>query len=189
MQSAAARPISQRGMAKAISFTGGNRSEAMAILKYYLTNTTPQEFYAAVTTALSNRMILSTDIENFLSGLEGIGVATSSAHTAVRDNVFRHCLRCHQPYMERDNGPRSCIIPHIAHTIPAGTEVVQSPTVGVACCGAALSMSVTPISVHFMGRHTTSVENVEYNPINVKTCAECKCTGIPGNVVVSAERT
>lgn len=70
-------------------------------------------------------MILSTDAEKFLSGLEGIGVVTSSAHTAVRDNVFRHCLRCHQPYMERDNGPRSCIIPHIALTIPAGTEIAR----------------------------------------------------------------
>lgn len=65
-------------MAKAISFTGDNRSEAMTILKYYLTNTTPQEFYADVATALSNRMILSTDVENILSGLEGIGVVTST---------------------------------------------------------------------------------------------------------------
>jgi hypothetical protein len=58
-------------------------------------------------------MILSTDAEKIVFELEGIGVVTSSAHTAVKDNVFRHCLLCHQPYMERDNGPRSCIYsPH-----------------------------------------------------------------------------
>lgn len=183
MQTAVGRPIPQRGMAKAISFTGGNRSEAMAVLKYYLQNITPQELHARITTALSNRMLLSTDIENFLSGLEGIGVVTSSAHAAVRDNVFRHCLRCHQLYMERDNRPGSCIIPHIPQT-PAGTEIM--PKVRIACCGADLSLSVTPTSAHFVGRHTTSVQNVEYNAINVKTCAEKKCAGNL-NVSVLAE--
>ncbi|KAG1841227.1 hypothetical protein DFJ58DRAFT_808783 [Suillus subalutaceus] len=90
--------------------------------------------------------------EKFLAGLEGIGVVRSSAHTAVMDNVFRHCLRRHQPNVERDNGPRSCIIPHIAVRIPGVTEIGELP-----CCGAGLSMSVAPTT----GRHTASIQNVE----------------------------
>ncbi|KAG0698082.1 hypothetical protein DFH29DRAFT_810801 [Suillus ampliporus] len=184
MQGAIARPMPQRGMTKAISFTAANRSEAMAILKYYFNNTTSQEFYARIATALSDRMLLSTDVENFLSALEGIGIVTSSAHAAVNDNVARHCLRCHQPYMERDNGVRSCIIPHIAQR-PARTEgAAQAPNARVICCGADLSIATK--SVHFMGRHTTSVENVAYNTTNVKTCAEKECAG---NVATITERT
>ncbi|KAG2102570.1 uncharacterized protein F5147DRAFT_581005 [Suillus discolor] len=111
-------------------------------------------------------MILSAD---FLSVLEGIGVVNSSAHTAVGDNdsAFRHCLRCHQPYMERDNGPRSCAIPHTATYNSYWNG--SSPT-AVVSCGAALTMNATLASVHFTGHRTMSLENVEYNPISANTC-------------------
>jgi hypothetical protein len=143
MQRAAPRPIPQRGAVKAMSFTAANRSEAMSVLRYYTNNTTPQELHTRIKIALSNQMLLSSDVENLLSALENIGVVTSSAHAAVKDNVPRHCLRCHQPYMERDNGLRSCIIPHIVQK-PTGAElVVQAPK-----------------SVLIMGRHTTLAENV-----------------------------
>ncbi|KAG1752294.1 uncharacterized protein EDB91DRAFT_1077729 [Suillus paluster] len=177
MQGAVTRPILQRGMVKAISFNAANRSEAMAVLKYYLNNTTAQELYTRIGTALSDPMLLSTDVENFLSALEGIGIVTSSAHAAVNDNVVRHCLRCHQPYMERDNRARSC---NILHTLqmPARPEVVgQAPKVRAICCGADLSIEVATKTLHFTGRHTTSVQNVAYNTTNVKTCAEMGCAG------------
>lgn len=67
--------------------------------------------------------------------------------------------------------------------------MVQPPTAGVACCEAGLSMGAAPTSAHFMGRHTTSIENVQYNPINVKICAQRDCAGTLGNVAVLAERT
>jgi len=99
-------------MVKAMSFTAANCTEAIAVLKYYITNTTAQELYSRICMALANPMLLSSDVENLLSALENIGVITSSAHAAVNDNANRHCLLCHQPYRERDNSLRSCIIPH-----------------------------------------------------------------------------
>jgi hypothetical protein len=69
--------------------------------------------------------------------------------------------------MERDKGPRSCIIPHIARP---GTEVTRLRGCSEERCAES--------SDHFMGRHTTSVENVEYTPVNVKTFWErCRARG------------
>jgi hypothetical protein len=54
MQRDVIRPISQRGMVKAMSFTAANCTEAMAVLKYYITNTTAQELYSRICMAQSN---------------------------------------------------------------------------------------------------------------------------------------
>ncbi|OJA16904.1 hypothetical protein AZE42_09185 [Rhizopogon vesiculosus] len=172
MQPAAARPIPQRGMTKLMSFTAADRSEAMTILAYYLKNVTPHEFYQRLLMALTNRMILSSDVENLLSALEAIGVVTSSAHVAVTNNVPRHCLRCHQPYLERDNSLRSCTIPHVVQQ-PIGAEVAARAQASAVICCANPNFATNPD--HFQGRHTTLEVNVAYNAINVKTCVERGC--------------
>lgn len=76
-------------MVKAMSITAANRADAMAVLKYYITNTSPQELYSRIFTAFASPMLLSLVVENLLFALEDIGVITSSAHVAVNDNVNR----------------------------------------------------------------------------------------------------
>lgn len=127
-------------------------------------------------------MLFSSDVENLLSALENIGVITSSAHTAVNDNANRHCLRCHQPYRERDNSLRSCIIPHHVVRKPTGAEAgAQAQIILVTCCA---DLKISPNSDHFTGRHTTLAENVVYKTANVRTCVEKRCSE---NVVIRYE--
>ncbi|KAH7929066.1 hypothetical protein BV22DRAFT_152031 [Leucogyrophana mollusca] len=182
-RAAVARPMPQRGSHQAMSFTAAARSEAMSILRYFLNNTTPQELHTRIINGLSNRMMLSTDVENLLSVLEVFGVVPSIARAAIADSSPRHCVRCHKSYMESDNGLRSCVIAHADLQLapPAPRALNTSAPTHVhghfGCCKAAVELDVTVKSMHFIGRHTTLMENVAYNATNVRTCVEKECNG------------
>ncbi|KAH7910205.1 hypothetical protein BJ138DRAFT_1153461 [Hygrophoropsis aurantiaca] len=170
-----------------MSFTGATHSEAMGVLRYFLNNTTAQELQTSVLSALSHQTLFSKDVEDLLAALERLGIVPPLARTAISETHPRHCVRCHNPYVERDNGLRACRIPHTDLQLTVPTVQANSATGTISttarthvqrkfsCCNAPVGVDVTVQGMHFVGRHTTLTANVVYNAINVKTCGERGC--------------
>ncbi|EGO20735.1 hypothetical protein SERLADRAFT_442071 [Serpula lacrymans var. lacrymans S7.9] len=177
-----------------MSFSPAARTESLAILTYFLNNTTPQELHSRFISALSGRLMSPVHLENLLSALETLGIVTPVVRAAAEDNTTRHCVRCHRVYVERHNSGRACVIPHDevqlyttgtaeSGNAGGGPGQVQGPIHVrgyLPCCKAPLDPSHAshlPAGNHFVGRHTTMVANVAYNATNIKTCTQKGCGG------------
>jgi hypothetical protein len=154
------------------SFSPGMRTEATSILTYVLNNTTPHDFHDALKRAINGPMVLPTDVENVLVSLRSIGLVTSAATAAAQDDTHRHCVRCHSQYLEMDNGLKACIISHDKPQV-----IEKPPKDGVVvlanfypCCTTQTPLNFVPKNPHFVGRHTTQADNVDYNETNVIRC-------------------
>lgn len=169
------------------SFYVPPNSEAVAILIYWLNNKTPKEIHAQFANLLQGQKVLK-DIENLGHVLNNLGIITNAEIATVHDQDDRHCARCHATYLEKDNGIQACIIQHdFEHTRGTGTnaEALHCMT-HYACCNKLLDIVVTGVyTPHFVGRHTTRADNVEFNDINVRTCEQLKCDEIDDSHVVA----
>lgn len=96
-------------------------------------------------------------------------MVNSSAHTAVGIMIMRSGTACAvtNRIWNVITDPVPALFPTLQRILHTGMEVVLPPTGEVVSCGAALTMNVT---LHFTRRRTTSLENVEYDPISVNTC-------------------
>ena len=106
------------------------------------------------------------------------------------DIATQHCVRCHEDFTLNRFG--SCIIPHVfneadPHVRPSGLAKDKSRDVlwyDSECCGSSITIQedergscgeisyagVDDIGFCFIGRHTTSEEEVKYNDVNVLPC-------------------
>ncbi|KAF6759613.1 hypothetical protein DFP72DRAFT_806599 [Ephemerocybe angulata] len=183
------RPIPTRSAMAAKSFSAPTTSTTALSLTYILHNTSPEELHTRLLNAVSHRhdgssavLALSGDaITDLFETFRELGFNTAHARAAVSDTMRRHCVRCHSKYLERDNGIGACRMAH------EEIEVQDPENFGrmvrwVACCGVKLSEGAKMDNEWcFVGRHTTTPENVVYNASNVVECGEGK--GCPGGMV------
>ncbi|KAJ6513178.1 hypothetical protein C8R45DRAFT_776557, partial [Mycena sanguinolenta] len=157
-----------------MSFSGVYSSSA-DVVKYILRNVSADDLQERLYKALNAAPIPGLtpgQIDDLLGILKAVGLPAAAiaeqAVTAASQNA-RHCARCHQNYLERDNGQRECCIFH-SDTLQAqpGPDA-DVPIVCVrACCPTVPSDKV--LLYHFVGRHTTNAQNVAYNNVNVWAC-------------------
>jgi hypothetical protein len=168
------RPIPNRSDANSFSVAG---SESAATLSYVLANMTPEELHKRLSSALTT--LIPSQIERLLTALQSSGIVTSVAQNAVTDQTKRHCVRCHQPYLEKQNGLHACIVFHCRPERKEKDGGKAAEYYLYPCCGlreiAVVSGKLYPC---FKGRHTTLAENVKYG-LNVWTCERVKCAPAP----------
>ncbi|KAF8221010.1 hypothetical protein L208DRAFT_1415783 [Tricholoma matsutake] len=168
----ARRPIPNRSQANSFSIAA---SESAATFTYLLANITPEELHKQLSSASTT--LIPSQIETLLIALQSAGIVTFAARNAAADQTKRHCARCHQSYLEKQNGLDACIMLHCRPEMQEkdGKKVEYL----FPCCGL---RAIVPVSgkVHpcFKGRHTTLTENVKYG-LNVWTCERTKCASTP----------
>ncbi|QRV85301.1 hypothetical protein RhiJN_13319 [Ceratobasidium sp. AG-Ba] len=70
-----------------------------------------------------------------------------------------HCVRCHEEYLESENGPAECQIPHSDLEGVAQDEDGDELRAGFECCGKEFSKRD---NICFFGKHTTNEDEVVY---------------------------
>ena len=166
------------------SFSTVSNSASAGTLTYLLNNTRPLDLHEQMLKAVRSPMAFPQDIDNLLHSLEKVGIIIGAAQAAARDTRIRHCVRCHQTYLERNNGFQAC---QVAHDKPrlVKTGIQSNANTGPCgfknyypCCNQTADTDAgAPSHYHFLGRHTTVETNVRYNSTNVRTCVMRKCAG------------
>ncbi|KAF8989685.1 hypothetical protein BDQ17DRAFT_423024 [Cyathus striatus] len=170
------RPI-PRGE-QAMSFSAAITSPSAYTLTYFLKNTKPEDLHETLLRAVKNNMMLPYQIDHLLYSLQISGIVTTAAYIAATDTTQRHCVRCHKGYLERNNGLSACVIQHDKPSLEKSDHPVNNLTGHLnhyTCCNLHSEPSVTLQPHCFKGRHTTNVDNVEFNAFNVKQCHEMGC--------------
>ncbi|KAF6749065.1 hypothetical protein DFP72DRAFT_1143407 [Ephemerocybe angulata] len=185
------RPIPTGSSMAAKSFSAPTTSTTALSLTYILHNTSPEELHTRLLNAVSNRdggssavLALSGDaITDLFETFRELGFNTAHARAAVSDATRRHCVRCHSKYLERDNGNEACRVPHEGFDVPDPENYASGQRAHwVACCSVKLAAGERMENEWcYVGRHTTTPENVVYNASNVVECSEGK--GCPGGMV------
>jgi hypothetical protein len=111
------------------------------------------------------------------------------------DAMERHCVRCHAPFTNGNNGPGACTIPHVFDTDPNFTGQVLEDKVysySSQCCGSGVELeeqgagnedylNADDLGWCYQGYHTTDVDEVEdeeeYNDVNILRCKIDKESG------------
>jgi len=164
------RPMPSRFQSTSFSIAG---SESAAVLTYVLANLTPEELHKQLSGATTK--LIPSQIEKLLIALQGAGVLTSAAQNAVADPTRRHCARCHQAYVEKQNGLEACVILHCKPDVREREGEGRKVEYWYPCCGLkALVLVSGKEHPCFKGRHTTLSENVRY-ALNVWTCERVMC--------------
>lgn len=186
IQIMSARPIPSRE--QAVSFSVSPDSVPAAALLYYLNNVTAKDLHARILNTITSQRLLPQDIEKLFVTLGRIGLITNTALTAVGDQTVRHCARCHQTYLEKNNGIQACIIHHDKPRLfklmkATGANTDRPPYKNYyACCNTLVDVASTIERPHFVGRHTTIAIKVEFNGTNVLPCEQRKCGMAHSNV-------
>lgn len=63
-----------------------------------------------LTGLLKTKAVDDSHAESLLALLQEIGIDFSLAYHVLADTQDRHCVRCHQTYQERTNGPKACFL-------------------------------------------------------------------------------
>lgn len=188
-----ARPIPSREYAASFSVSN---STSVAALLYYLNNITPEDLHDHMLTIIQTQRVLPYDVETLAIVLAKMGLITEAALVAVRDQAIRHCARCHQTYMERNNGIQACVVqhsdPYLLEFIKPGANVeipanVPRQPYYFICCNKMGDVASKLSTPHFMGRHTTIADNVEYNALNVLSCEQSGCDTAHSNLVAMTD--
>jgi hypothetical protein len=162
------RSIPSRFQANSFSVAG---SESATTLTYILANLTPEELHKQLSGASTT--LIPSQIEKLIIALQSAGIVTSAAQNAVANQTKRHCVRCHQSYLEKQNGLEACIILHCRPEMKE--KEGRKAEYLYACCGLKAIVAVSGRAYPcFKGRHTTLTENVKYG-LNVWTCERSKC--------------
>ncbi|TEB33277.1 hypothetical protein FA13DRAFT_198286 [Coprinellus micaceus] len=184
----------------------GTSTEALA-LAYVLRHIDPSELHARLLHSVTNASTLlcsSDTLKNIFRAFEELGVGpTARARVVVEGaeaNIERHCVRCHNPYFEKDNGPEECNIPHdLATQVEMRDPVTKKLTGRVGhyytCCEIVLPThdALESMPRHIderdgkekggrwcsQGRHTTHRAAVRYNGTNIAECWTKACEGAP----------
>jgi hypothetical protein len=157
-----------------MSFSAGKHSESGIVLRHLLTNTKPVDFHGQLAKAANGGIIFPSDVDLLLYVIKNSGIVITPSQLAAKDVNERHCVRCHNAYLERDNGLTSCVIPHMIEQTTV-TENGKSTIVNhVRCCGERLQQGSMPVA-HCVDRHTTVFANVHYDGLNVRPCVPDKC--------------
>jgi hypothetical protein len=150
-------------------------SESAATLTYLLANLTPEELHKQLSSASTT--LIPSQIEKLIIALRNAGIVVSAAQNAIADQTKRHCVRCHQSYLEKRNGLDACIMLHCRPEV--NEKEGKKGEYTHACCGL---KTIVPVGGRanpcFKGRHTTMTENVKYGN-NVWTCERLKCAPTP----------
>ncbi|KAF7374827.1 hypothetical protein MSAN_00368600 [Mycena sanguinolenta] len=134
-----------------MSFSGVYSSSTDAI-KYILRNVSADDMHDRLSQALNAAPIPSfspVQIDALLSIFKAVGfpaAAIAEEAVTVASQNTRHCVRCHQSYLEKDNGQRACCIYH-SNTLQAQ----PGPHAGF------------PVA-YVYGRHTSQVQSVAHAP-------------------------
>jgi len=175
MEQSPTQPLSRRE--QTFSFSTAIQSESCVILSYILNNTSPVELHDRMRKALASRMMLPSDVEYLLWSLNKVGVVTSAAYVAAKDQTVRHCVRCHSKYLERDNGLTVCVVGHDHPRLCKQTRGGESTYMNTfPCCNVVLPLEVAGFAQpHFVGRHTTMREAIAFNGTNLLSCEQRGC--------------
>ncbi|KAJ7274322.1 hypothetical protein B0H12DRAFT_957796, partial [Mycena haematopus] len=157
-----------------MSFSEGVYSPSAEAIIYILANATPQDFHSGLVNALTAAPLALTQgqIDGLLAMLIAAGIPTAAvAERAVKDEVFRHCVRCHQSYLEKHNGRVACFILHDIPEVQAGPHAGLPLVYFYPCCSLTTDGNESNMApFHFIGRHTTQEKGVAYNSSNVQMC-------------------
>ncbi|KAF8160029.1 hypothetical protein B0H34DRAFT_654621 [Crassisporium funariophilum] len=186
---------------QAFSFSAASNSMSAVVLKYLLNNMTPKDFHAHVLNSVNGISLLPQDLDNLLWTLDKMGFVTRAAMAAAGNRDVRHCARCHLSYLEKDNGLQACVIQHDAPQLWKLTDEKHltrgDPPYKTKyfCCNKLLDLGVILPEPHYVGRHTTVVEQISFNNINIMSCERRRCglarsnTGTPAPSAASRPST
>ncbi|KAG5637822.1 hypothetical protein H0H81_003093 [Sphagnurus paluster] len=102
------------------SFTSANTPEYI-ILRYVLKNLTPEQLQTTLYQGMA--ALRPAQIAALLEALQSVGVVKDKDLRVAEEQTQRHCVRCHKPYVEKDNARDAC---RIAHMQP---ELIENETV------------------------------------------------------------
>ncbi|KAJ7903438.1 hypothetical protein B0H14DRAFT_940622 [Mycena olivaceomarginata] len=147
---------------------------------YVLNNISPQDFYDGIRKAFTPPLPLTQhQIGVLLDIMEAARIPNAAiAKRIAKDDTTRHCVRCHQGYVEKYNGQTACSIPHDtaeAQVGPLGLQWYYH------CCSLVTvpELGHNP-GLHFLGRHTTQEKGVQYTGSNIQGCRSgCPSYGPP----------
>ncbi|KAJ7773393.1 hypothetical protein B0H16DRAFT_1512191 [Mycena metata] len=177
-----------------ISFSEGIFSPAAEANLWILANVTPEELHSGLVKALTGAPIPLTQrqIDGLLALLQTAGIPKASvAQRAVANETLRHCVRCHQNYLEKHNGREACTIlhdplqPHAGHDA-TGAQVI---TYTALCCPGVADGTTDVFQWHFRGRHTTMGISVSYNLSNIRQCTWICAPPYPSPEMASGSST
>ncbi|KAF8206346.1 hypothetical protein K438DRAFT_1551077, partial [Mycena galopus ATCC 62051] len=149
------------------SFSEGLFSDAAEATKYILANISPQDFHSGLLSALTAAPMSLTQrqLDALLVILKAAGIQNAAvAQRAVADGTLRHCVRCHQSYLEKHNGRGACLVMHDIPEAQAGPHGGLPVLYFYPCCRLTTDGAESSIApYHFLGRHTTQEKGVFYN--------------------------
>ncbi|KAJ7285062.1 hypothetical protein C8J57DRAFT_708660 [Mycena rebaudengoi] len=160
------------------SFSDGAYRESAQALTYIVANTTPETLHQKFLQAGS--LLVADQIDTLLPLVQELGLMPHGRlQLALNATDVRHCVRCHQIYMEIDNGLSACLIKHSLPREAPSRSLPPSPDylLYYHCCrqfvvpGSDFHSRLRD-SYHFVGRHTTRREIV-FNSTNVQQCFLC----------------
>ncbi|KAJ7030403.1 hypothetical protein C8F04DRAFT_1113513 [Mycena alexandri] len=177
-----------------MSFSEGIFSPAAEANLYILANVTPEELHSGLVKALTVAPISLTQrqIDGLLATFQSAGIPQAAvAQRAVANETLRHCVRCHQNYLEKNNGREACIIfhdplqPHAGHDATGAQVVVYTSL----CCPGVAEGTTDIFQPHFRGRHTTMAISVSYNFSNIRQCTWLCAPPYPSPEMASGSST
>jgi hypothetical protein len=151
-----------RNRPRADSLCGPDGIAEAELLTYVLNSTTPEDLFGRLKAFVDPGSAYSRSELNLVTqALSVIGylAALKKGVVAVRDDVDRHCLRCHATYLEKDNARDACSITQVLHA----NDHLN--------CELAV-----PMTRNIARRHTTNMVAAQASkPLGLKNCEENGC--------------
>jgi hypothetical protein len=92
--------------------TKSSTNDTADILSVLLSKMSGSHLHTTIRTALQRKQLSGPEIETLLALLAKCGAPVDACRDAVVDTKEHHCVRCHQSYLECNNGHKSCRISH-----------------------------------------------------------------------------
>jgi len=92
--------------------TKSSTNDTADILSVLLSKMSGPHLHTTIWIALERKQLSGPEIETLLALLAKCGAPVDACRDAVVDTKEHHCVRCHESYMERNNGHESCEINH-----------------------------------------------------------------------------
>ncbi|KAG6846900.1 hypothetical protein H0H93_011208 [Arthromyces matolae] len=189
-------------MPAATSFSITNIPSA-DVIKYTLRNTEAAKVPERLISGLER--LKHDKLDQLFKLLVETGYIAPCHIEAANDPATRHCQRCHNNYLERDNELTACRIKHsdspeiVHYPVPALNDSLNSVNHYVTPPTNMNGEVVLPVVVRqsfamrlykccglrtklgedagfcVLDRHTTRAENVRYNDMNIRTCETLGC--------------
>lgn len=139
-----------------MTYSDIGKHESSEILQYVLKNVSPVCICDRLLSGLTQtpRQVRQEDVDKLLECFRAFCIPTDVAKRVVLEKRERRCGRCHQIYLECENGPDACEMGRVV--------LKQKDSPGVAGSSSAASeQSMKEVTQRYStGRHTT-VENME----------------------------